>query len=227
MSDGIIGISGSPVPNGNTDRLIKYILDVSGLDAEFIKLSDVRVAPCLACKRCASDNICKVGDDFPAIAEKLRGASVVVLGGYIPYGMLDAFTKSFLERLWSMRHVNNLNQGKIFVTSISGLSAQGREGALRGVAIQLAMERAKLIAQLQIEGNVPCLTCGYGDDCWGSGARRLHPGKKTSADLCVPVESQPVWAEAERIGGLIRRYFGGEITELPDAGLNLENIQLV
>ncbi|MDR3279832.1 MAG: NAD(P)H-dependent oxidoreductase, partial [Synergistaceae bacterium] len=86
MYSRVIGISGSPVPNGNTDRLIKHILDESGGSAEFIKLSDVRVAPCRACKRCASDNICKVNDDFPPIAEKLREASVVILGGYTPYG---------------------------------------------------------------------------------------------------------------------------------------------
>jgi hypothetical protein len=124
-----------------------------------------------------------------------------------------------------MRHVTNLNKGKIFVTVISGLSRQGREAVQSSVAVELAMERTKLIAQLQIEGNVPCLTCGYGDDCWGSGARRLHPGQKTSADLCVPVESQPVWAEASDTGGVIRRWFNGDLTELPDVGLKIEQNQ--
>ncbi|MDR3076344.1 MAG: flavodoxin family protein [Synergistaceae bacterium] len=215
MSGKILGISGSPAPESNTDRLIKRILAESGLEPEFIKLSDASIGPCRACKRCASDNICKVNDDFPGAAEKLREADAVVLGGYIPYGMLDAFTKSFIERLWSMRHVRNLNRDKLFVTVISGLTQQGREAALHSMAVWLMMERAHHVAQLQIEGNVPCLTCGYGDDCWGSGAQRLHPGKKVSAGLCVGVEEQPVWDEASKVGGMLRRHFGGEPVELP------------
>ncbi|WP_041611491.1 flavodoxin family protein [Treponema primitia] len=204
----IIGISGSPIPDSNTDRLIKHILEESVIEneweAEFVKLSSITVAPCRACKRCVEDNICKVADDFPALAEKLRLADAVVIGGYIPYGMLDAFTKAFLERLWSMRHVHNLNKDKVFITVISGLSKQGRETALRLMAVELKMERVRHIAELQIEGNVPCLTCGHGDNCWGSGVPRHYPGAKASADLCVAVENQAVWGEASKIAEMVR-----------------------
>jgi multimeric flavodoxin WrbA len=216
MPKKIMGISGSPIPNGNTDRLVKQVLASSGMEGEFVKLSDHTVGPCRACKRCASDNVCKVNDDFPPIAARLLETDAIVLGGYTPYGMLDAFTKSFLERLWSMRHVHNLNRGKLVVTAISGLYEEGRLAVLRSMAIEMMMERTRHVAQLQIQGNVPCLTCGYGDDCWGSGAKRLHPGEKASADLCVPVEHQPVWKEATRIGELIGRHFSGESIDFPD-----------
>lgn len=109
----ILGISGSPIPNSNTDRVVQAVLDASGLEAKFVKLSALHVGPCRACKACVEDNLCKVQDDFPALALKVEAAQALVIGGYTPYGMLDAFTKAFLERLWSMRHVENLNQGKI------------------------------------------------------------------------------------------------------------------
>lgn len=67
-----MGISGSPIKNSNTDRLIKAVLDEAGLESEFVKLSDINVRPCHACKKCVLDNVCKIKDDFPELAEKIK-----------------------------------------------------------------------------------------------------------------------------------------------------------
>ncbi len=74
MSIKILGVSGSPIPNSNTDRAVKGVLEFSGIESEFVKLSEIDVKPCQACKRCVNDNICKVDDDFPALANKIREA---------------------------------------------------------------------------------------------------------------------------------------------------------
>jgi len=124
MSIQVLGISGSPVKNSNTDRLVKAVLDSSALEAEFVKLSNINVMPCRACKKCVKDNICKVKDDFPALAEKVKEAKALVVGGYCPYGSIDGFTKAFLERLWSLRHVRNLVKGKLAVTIVTGLARE-------------------------------------------------------------------------------------------------------
>ncbi len=121
MSPIILGVSGSPVPNSNTDRAFKGVLEASGLDSEFVKLSDIQVKSCQACKQCVPHNVCQVDDDFPALAQKLKEAQALVIGTYCPYGMIDAYTKAFLERLWSMRHVNNLNRGKLAVVVVNGI----------------------------------------------------------------------------------------------------------
>lgn len=42
----MLGISGSPVNNSNTDRLVKIVLEATGLDYEFIKLSEYDIHPC-------------------------------------------------------------------------------------------------------------------------------------------------------------------------------------
>jgi len=47
MHPQIIGISGSPINNSNTDRLIQAVLESSGLSSEFVKLSKIYVRPCL------------------------------------------------------------------------------------------------------------------------------------------------------------------------------------
>ena len=99
MQPQIIGISGRPIKNSNTDRLVRAVLDSSGLTSEFVKLSKVNISPCIACLGCKKDNICKVKDDFPELAEKVRNDGAIVVGGYSPYGSVDGYTKAFLEHL--------------------------------------------------------------------------------------------------------------------------------
>jgi multimeric flavodoxin WrbA len=201
----ILGISGSPVHDSNTDRVVKAVLGASGLDSEFVKLSSISVGPCRACKACVDDNVCKVRDDFPALAERVKSADALVIGGYTPYGMLDAFTKAFLERLWSMRHVNNLNRNKLVVTVVTGLTVRGVDLASEMIAQEMRMERMEVMGQIKVNGNVPCLTCGHGDACEMSAVRILY-GKeaRASVDHCVRAEDQrKVWEAALRLGQLV------------------------
>ena len=115
MAVDVLGISGSPIKESNTDRLIKVILDETRTETEFVKLSNINVRPCLGCKKCVPDNVCKVNDDFPELAEKIKTARALVIGGYIPYSQIDGFTKALLERFWSLRHLTNLLKGKLAV----------------------------------------------------------------------------------------------------------------
>ena len=202
MYSEVLGISGSPIPNSNTDKLIKHVLQATGRSSEFVKLSQINVRPCLGCKKCVKTNVCIQKDDFPELAEKLRHAKAVVIGGYTPYGILDAFTKAFLERLWSMRHVNSLNEGKITVTVISSLREEKGKIALDQMGTVMKMERTNHIGQLQILGNLPCLICGEGDHCKNSGGIQMvyGAGAHASSEYIRPVETQPVWQQGEQLG---------------------------
>ncbi|GAG62635.1 unnamed protein product [marine sediment metagenome] len=191
MSLKILGVSGSPVPNSNTDRAVKAVLKASGLESEFVKLSDITVRPCRACKRCVEDNICKQEDDFPALAKKVIEASALVIGAYSPYRSLDAGTKAFLERLWSMRHQKNLNEGMQVVIVVSGVIPPMAKLVSDTISHEMAMEKMKVIETILIRGNVPCLTCGRGSECKMSGVPLLFgKGTKASSDLCIRVEDQ-------------------------------------
>ena len=206
MSIEILGISGSPVKNSNTDRLVKAVMDASGLKSEFVKLSLIDVRPCLACKKCVPDNVCKVKDDFPKLAEKIKKAKALIIGAYIPYGQIDGFTKALLERFWSLRHVNNLLRGKLCATILTGLLPNVLDNVNHSIAAELKeYERMDLIGQLTVQGNVPCLTCGEGDECEMSGLKVLYgPDAKTSDYGYSRVEDQKeVWEEAIQIGRLI------------------------
>jgi len=206
MSIEVLGISGSPIENSNTDRLVQAVLEATELEFEFVKLSRINIRPCLACKQCVPDNICKVKDDFPELAKKIRKAKALIIGAYIPYKQIDGFTKALLERFWSLRHVSNLLRGKLCVTVLTYLSPDAADNTNQALAIQLKeMERMELIGQVMVKGNIPCLTCGVGDDCEMSGLRKRYgPDARSSDYPYVRVEDQKeVWDEAMRIGRLI------------------------
>jgi NAD(P)H-dependent FMN reductase len=201
MAVKVLGVSGSPVPNSNTDRAVKAVLEASGLEHEFVKLSELHIRPCKACKSCVEDNVCKQEDDFSWLSKKVLDADALVIGAYSPYSSLDAFTKAFLERLWSLRHVNNFLRGKPVVTVVSGvyprfldnsvLRALGLAKLLRWLFLpvdkvsralshELRMDRMAILGEVKIRGNVPCLTCGHGNDCEMSSVKFLH-GKNARA----------------------------------------------
>ena len=202
----VLGISGSPIKNSNTDRLVKAILDHTGLESEFVKLSRINVRPCLACKKCVPDNVCKVKDDFPGLAEKIKKVDALVIGAYTPYGQIDGFTKALLERFWSLRHVNNLLKDKLCATVLTGLDPGVLDNTNQALATEIRdYERMNLLGQLTVQGNLPCLTCGQGDDCQMSAVKLLYGPDARTADFgYTKVEDQQqVWQEAARIGRLI------------------------
>lgn len=204
MKPQVIGISGSPIKQSNTDRMVQAVLANTGLETEFIKLSRRKVQPCIACLGCAGDNICKVKDDFQEIAEKVKHAGAIVVGGYPPYGTIDGFTKSFLERLFSMRHNNGLNRGKLAVTVVTGIGrgAPGLEDASSQVAQALTMEGMEVLGQLKIIGNPECMVCGYGESCPMSALPWVFGDdtKVTPDKFCKAEDQKETWDQAVSLG---------------------------
>ena len=207
MSIKVLGISGSPIKNSNTDRLIQAVLNETGAESEFVKLSDINVRPCLACKKCVPDNICKVNDDFPELAEKIKTAKALVIGGYIPYSQIDGFTKSLLERFWSFRHQKNLLKGKVVATILTGCAPEALAAVNQALAVEMTViEDMDLVGQVTVPGSIVCAFCGKGDDCENSAFKgdRIDTGAKASDYKYPRVEDQKeVWEKALRIGRLM------------------------
>ncbi|BEQ16043.1 flavodoxin family protein [Desulfoferula mesophila] len=205
MQPQILGVSGSPVANSNTDRLVRAVLEASGLPGEFVKLSDLEVGPCRGCLGCRSDNVCKVNDDFPALAEKVRRAGALVVGGHATYGTMNGFTKLFLERLFSLRHRRGLNRGKlaVAVATGNGRGRPGLEAAADQIAHSLAWEGMEVLGTLRVTGNPRCLVCGYGPTCPMSALPHVFGPDNTEVtpDKFRRVEDQTeVWQRAQELG---------------------------
>ncbi|MBI4027750.1 MAG: flavodoxin family protein [Verrucomicrobia bacterium] len=192
MKTTVLGISGSPIKNSNTDRAVREVLKHTGLETEFIKLSELRMEPCRACLGCVKTNQCVVQDDARPLADKFRAASAFVLGGYTPYSSLDARTKTFMERMYCLRHQAGLNRGKIgasVITTACPPETPGLPPAAQTATSQIAswmMEEGMVnLGTMVVLGNVPCIKCGHGDDCSMSGIKMLYGPEATVASVSI------------------------------------------
>lgn len=204
MKPQVIGISGSPVKNSNTDRCVQAVLKNTGLKTDFIKLSKYKVQPCIVCLGCVKDNICKVKDDFQEIVEKVRHAGAIVVGGYPPYGSIDGFTKAFLERLFSLRHQDGYNRRKLAVTVVTGIGrgAPGLDEASHQINHALTLEGMEVLGDLKVTGIAECLLCGFGQDCPMSSLPWVFGDdtEVTLEKLCKVEAQKETWQHAENLG---------------------------
>ncbi len=192
MAVQVLGISGSPIRNSNTDRTIRRVLEATGLEWDFIKLSDFHLDPCRACLGCVRTNTCILGDDGAGIAEKFKLVKAFVLGGFTPYSSLDARTKTFMERMYCLRHLKGYNRGKHGALVLTTACEPGKEGlppaaeiATSQVAYWMMEEGMHFVGHMVVTGNVPCIKCGFGDTCDMSAIKMLHGADATVADVGV------------------------------------------
>ena len=71
----VFGVSGSPIQDSNTDRALKAVLAATGMETEFIKLSDHVVAPGSACLRCVKTTRCVIQADGTRLASTAQPAT--------------------------------------------------------------------------------------------------------------------------------------------------------
>lgn len=213
MAIELLGISGSPIKDSNTDRAVKAICEHVGVPWEFIRLSELSIEPCRACLGCVKTNRCVVRDDGQALAARFREAKAFVLGGFTPYSSLDARTKAFMERMYCLRHQTGLNRGKLgcaVITTACDPRVPGLPPASQTAASQIAfwmMEEGMInLGSLVVSGNVPCIKCGHGDDCPMSGVKMLHGPEATVASVGVKRFQDDVDAQgaAAQLGQKIR-----------------------
>jgi multimeric flavodoxin WrbA len=200
----VLGVSGSPIENSNTDRILKKALEATGLQTEFIKLKEYTVAPCLACLGCVKTNRCVIEDDGIMLAEKAKGADALIIAGFTPYSSLDARTKAFIERLYPLRHLHGFMRdkpgGAIITCAIPADNKMLPPACDMGVnAIKFYMmeEGMDFVGEVRVRGNVPCIRCGVGDECPVSGLKMLFGSVATVASIGVQTaEEQPAAIEA-------------------------------
>lgn len=164
MKGRVLGLSGSPIKNSNIDRTIQAVMDACGQDGEFVKLSRYDVRPCRACLGCVEDNRCVQKDDYTGQLEgKVKEADALIIGGFPTFASLDARTKAFCERTYSLRHQRLLTRGKLGVVVAGGYKANDKvEDWLKLFFKAQGME---LVGSMKTCGNTTCLVCGKGEEC--------------------------------------------------------------
>lgn len=107
----VLGISGSPRRDGNTELLLKEFLRgarASGHETELFILSKFKISPCTSCASCQKDGQCIIDDDMQLMYNKLLEADYIVFASPIYFGGVSAQLKSFIDRcqaLWSRKYI--------------------------------------------------------------------------------------------------------------------------
>jgi multimeric flavodoxin WrbA len=169
----ILGISASGRKDGVTGEAVKAILESTGLEYEYISLSGKRINGCTGCTRCASDNTCKVKDDWNPIAEKMLEAEAIVFGAPNYFGRMNALGHACWERTFSFRHREIFNlAGKLGV--IVSVEFEGFHFVKPEIEDFMLRNKMAVVEALEVQGSAQCYTCGYGHDCGVGAVVRKH-----------------------------------------------------
>lgn len=107
----VIGISASPRLNGNSDLLLRRALagaESAGVQIEYLRLVDFKIAPCIECNSCYKTGRCIVEDDYHIISAKILDADRLIFATPIFFMAVCAQAKFFIDRcqcLWAYKHV--------------------------------------------------------------------------------------------------------------------------
>ena len=161
----IMGISGSPFVEGNTDRLVKAVLEKSGREAVFINLSGLRFDPCRGCCHlCATTNMCGRKDELHPYLKLVLKSEALVLGTPYQLGMATGFMYNFLTRLFCFHHVKKLLVGKpVVLVSVGIKPKEIQNGIASFESLVTHSDQFDLLGHIYFNSQTPpCLKCGAG-----------------------------------------------------------------
>jgi multimeric flavodoxin WrbA len=98
----VLAICGSARPKGNTRLLLSTaltVLEVQGIQTEYLSLHDKDIRPCQACLKCAKDkNRCAQEDDFMPVYEAMAAADGLIVGSPVYFGSATPNLMALLDR---------------------------------------------------------------------------------------------------------------------------------
>lgn len=206
----ILLINGSPKPESNLEGMLERIGKETGVDYKRIDLRKLTIHPCTGCVKCGTTNRCVQKDDMAPLYDEIVSADALVIGGVTYFAHPNALTRTFMERMFPLRHQ---------VPQTLGIP-----GAAVAVGGELADQTAQEIAyhmegyfNFTMVGAVafksatwPCFVCGYGLTCEYGGPALFYGRKwfetkeitpemfKTFTDHAATVQACSALAESIR-----------------------------
>ncbi len=107
----VLGISGSPRHEGNTEMLLAELTRGAaseGAEVKTIRLNTLKITPCQHCDACLEAGVCRIKDDMQMIYRELEQADVIVLASPIHFMGVTAPMKAMIDRcqsLWARKYV--------------------------------------------------------------------------------------------------------------------------
>lgn len=107
----VVGFSGSPRKNGNSDILLKSIMsgvNQAGLFSDYYNLTDIEFKGCIGCEKCRKTKICTgLVDGMSLIYPKLFSSKGLVLVSPTHNYNVTSWMKAFIDRLYCFYNFGN------------------------------------------------------------------------------------------------------------------------
>jgi multimeric flavodoxin WrbA len=101
----VLGVSGSPRKDGNSDVATKTILETlhDFGETEFIRIADYNIEHCIGCGRCKKLQRCAIeDDDLQQLLNKWREADLLIVGAPVYWLSPPGLMKDFIDRTVSV-----------------------------------------------------------------------------------------------------------------------------
>ncbi len=162
----ILAISGSGRKGRMTHNAIENILKGCNDEFEIVSLAGKKINGCIGCTACASDNECKVRDDFNDIGDKMKQADIIIFGAPNYFGMVNALAHACLERTFAFRHRSTYSlKNKLGVIVTTCESREADDPVAGYIEKMFNFNQIKTIGKMQVNQYNQCYTCGYGHNC--------------------------------------------------------------
>ncbi|MBE7704422.1 MAG: flavodoxin family protein [Cyanobacteria bacterium SIG29] len=149
----VVAINGSPRKGGNTETMLKKVLEVvekHGIETQLIQVGGTNIHGCRACWACKTlkNRKCVCNDDIlNDILEDVFNADAIILGTPSYFSDMTPELKAFIDRAG----VIALGNDKLFKHKIgAGVIAQRRGGA---TSIQASLHHMFLMSEMLITGS--------------------------------------------------------------------------
>ncbi len=126
------------------------------------------------------------------LAEKVFKADALIIAGFTPYSSIDSRTKTFIERLYPLRHRNGLLEGKVGAGIITcAIPPENTElpsacaNGMQAIKDFMMEEKMNFAGGATIQGNVPCVHCGDTGQCFMSGLKMIHGKDATVSSVGI------------------------------------------
>jgi multimeric flavodoxin WrbA len=121
----VLGISGSPRRDGNTDLFLDKALEGAknkGAEVEKISLQQFNIKPCGESEYEAVDDqgLSVVGDDMRIIFEKVKTTDAIIIASPVFFGSISAQTKMMIDRFQCVWISKNIYKKEIFTKKLYG-----------------------------------------------------------------------------------------------------------
>lgn len=110
MAKSIVVFNGSPRQGGNTDAILKKLIEgarSNALRVRYFKLRNLKIHNCVGCCTCKRESRCHFDDDMIKIRRSIQKCDLMVFASPIYWCEITGLMKTFIDRLYFYHHPEN------------------------------------------------------------------------------------------------------------------------